>query len=233
MFLLFVNLKKQKNIISIFLGRKILKRSFITLLLTPFFISSCAVNDAYLTRLQGAGAGCLAGAGLGGAIGQSWEGALIGCGVGSIAGYGVGHYIANKKSQYVKKEDYLNAMVSEAETSIKHSRQLNRKLASDIALLEKKQKQYLSQVNKTSSSQKILLAQREQTEELITQTENEIKKISDDIEVQKQVLVEERQTAPTQFVKVTGQNINDLESEKSSLKIALAQLEAIDRRRAY
>lgn len=233
MLLLFGTLKKQKNDISIFSEEKEIKRWFLALLLIPFFLSSCAINDAYLTRLQGAGAGCLAGAGLGGAIGQSWEGALIGCGVGTLAGYGVGHYIANKKSQYVKKEDYLNAMVSEAEISIKQSRQLNRKLTSDITLLEKKQKQYLSQVNKTSSSQKKLLAQHEQTEGLITQTENEIKKISSDIEVQKQVLAEERQTAPTQFVKVTGQNINDLESEKSSLKIALAQLEAIDRRRAY
>ncbi len=201
--------------------------------LIVFMVSSCAVNDSNRTRLEGMGAGCLGGAALGGLIGGGLIEAAIGCAASSIAGLAVGDHIAQKKAQYANKEDYHKAMLAEADMALQQNREVNKDLKIKIAQLEEIQKSLQLQERKKSETQKKLITRQKEIKQLITKTKTNISEISTNIEIQKQVLVEERQSASANFINVSEQGISDLETEKDSLKQALAQLEVMDKRRAY
>src|SRR5215510_1416336 len=98
-------------------------KDIMTVLLVVTLLAGCAtMSDETRTKTEstavGTGAGAAAGALLGYLLGGK-QGALIGAGAGAALGAGggylYGNHVANRKKEYARQEDYLDALIVSAQ----------------------------------------------------------------------------------------------------------------------
>ena len=128
-----------------------MRKKVISVLLGVALLTGCAtMSDEARTKGEGtavgAGVGAALGAGLGALLGGR-QGALLGAGLGAAEGAGGGYlygsHVANRKKDYARQEDYLNALVVSAQ-------QVNDRtdaLRQEIAQLETETAQRIEQYN--------------------------------------------------------------------------------------
>src|SRR4051794_23614016 len=110
-------------------------------ILLGFFVTACTTaagvnrSDQTRTRVEGTGAGLLAGAGIGAAPGGEKRG-VIGAGVGALVGLAGGSYVAQKKADYAKREAALQDSAQRAELLARQTHEQNESLSSSIASLK-------------------------------------------------------------------------------------------------
>lgn len=213
----------------------------VTLLLMAGLLSSCAsksanggasnsgMTDRQKTTAQGAGLGALVGALAGAAIGantgnKDWKkGALIGAAAGAIGGAAYGNHVANKKAQYAKQEDYLNACII-------HSRQVNNEtvnyniaLRQDIARMSQQNDQLMAQYRAGQASKKQMTAQKQLIASRRSEASQKLQTVSDEISIQTTVM--EREKAPQM-----QSDIESLRGQKSQLESQVNDLATLDNR---
>ena len=206
-----------------------------TIIVITLILNGCAniKNDGTRTRTEGFLAGCLTGGLLGNLIGENRESALIGCAVGGLAGLAIGNHVANKKEDYANEEDYLNAVLAEAKKVNENSRRYNEQLKIEIAQLEEINEQ-LKVINSNVLQQKLALRKiRKQTKRLLGETRQYIAKVDNEIKIQQEVIAQERESASEVFVLASNNELVGLNKEARVLRLAEAQLMALDNRRAH
>jgi len=191
--------------------------------------SNSGMTDRQKTTAQGAGLGALVGALAGAAIGantgnKNWQkGALIGAAAGAIGGAAYGNHVANKKAQYAKQEDYLNACII-------HSRQVNNEtvnyniaLRQDITRLSQQNDQLMAQYRAGRASKKQMTAQKLLIASRRSEANQKLQTVSDEISIQTTVM--EREKAPQM-----QSDIESLRGQKSQLESQVNDLATLDNR---
>jgi len=203
---------------------------FCSVLSTSILISGCAATDRQATEGEATATGALVGALIGGIIGDSKKGVAIGAAVGAIAGSVYGKHVADKKEEYASNEDYMNAVIAEADKVVKAAKEHRATLEAVIAE---------RQVELARLNDKSLNAQEENEElkarlaQVKEQTEKLKNIISQEIKIQEQTLEQERAVIPASLVIESASTIDNLKSEQKLLQTLEADLMSLDEMRVY
>jgi len=190
-------------------------------------LASCAniQDDQDRTRAEGALGGAVLG-GIAGAVignqdrhhghGHSWAGAATGAAIGATAGLAYGDYVARKKANYARTEDWLNACIDEAEQTNKRAVAYNDKLSSQIADLKSK-----IAAAKSRGDTNQLRQLKTSVVKLQSLTQKQVKVVDGEIAAQQQPL---KETGSAEL----NSRISDLKSTRSSLNQNEEKLAALN-----
>ena len=213
-----------------------MRKKVISVLLGVALLTGCAtMSDEARTKGEGtavgAGVGAALGAGLGALLGGR-QGALLGAGLGAAVGAGGGYlygsHVANRKKDYARQEDYLNALVVSAQ-------QVNDRtdaLRQEIAQLETETAQRIEQYNQRTVQKSALKKQERILATKIEEGQKQLRILQTEIDVQQQALAQEQQT-PNKSQEATARlknlqvEINRLEGNKTKLDNDVKRLAAI------
>ena len=212
-----------------------MKRHVLCLLLCMVLLAGCA-TDRGRTQAEGtgvgAGAGAAAGALLGALLGGE-KGAAIGAGagalVGSGAGYLVGTHVANKKAQYAKTEDYLDAVIASARQVNDQTRQYNASLRSQVERLDRETVALVKQYNQKTIRKAGLQKEEQTLAAKIAETQGHLQKVQNELKIQRQVLAQEQGQSPERLEKLQVQ-VTELERNKAELEQHINRLASIKTR---
>ena len=207
----------------------------VTLLVVVLSTGCATTNDATRTRTEGAAAGAAVGALIGNLAsgGNRTVGTLVGALVGGVVGYAVGDHVANKKEAFAKQEDYLKAVAAEADRVAADARARNSRLEDEIAKLNEEARTISAGTQSVRTRNTNLAAHKKKAHDLLAEATQALARLTEEIEIQRAVVVREKPTAPPQSIQLVTGNISELEIEKRALELYKAQLEQIDSRRAY
>ena len=160
------------------------------------------------------------------------QGALLGAGAwgcsGAGGGYLYGSHVADRKKDYTRQEDYLNALVVSAQ-------QVNDRtdaLRQEIAQLETETAQRIEQYNQRTVQKSALKKQERILATKIEEGQKQLQILQTEIDVQQQALAQEQQT-PNKSREATARlknlqvEINRLEGNKTKLDNDVKRLAAI------
>jgi predicted nuclease with TOPRIM domain len=191
------------------------------------FIAGCAgMSDETRTQAEGtavgAGLGAALGAGIGYALGGR-DGAFIGAGTGAatggIGGYFYGKHVANRKKEFARQEDYLDALIASA-----HG--VNEKtdaLRQEMVQLEAQTAQLVQHYQQKRVQQAQLNDQAKVLTKKVKEGKEQLNALQSEIDIQQKVLAKEQQTQGKS--KETTALLKDLQSEITRLESNKAQLE--------
>lgn len=177
--------------------------------------------------------GCAAGIVVGKLIGASSKQVAAGCMVGAIGGYQYGDHVAGKKAEYANKEQYYQRVLQEAESVAKQSRQLNKQLANEIKALQSRERNIAAKINEQVRRNQELVKLKSEAKTALAKANAGVQSVEREIAIQRKVRREEGVEAPKTFIQVSDSKITALEQERRQLRLAQAQLKAMDRRRVY
>ena len=184
-------------------------------------------NDATRTRTEGAVAGCAAGAVLGSLLGDNRKSVAAGCAAGGVAGYAVGSHVANKKRQYANEEAYLRDVLLQAQNQNRAISELNRQLLADIDRLHQQEKT-LYRNYQTERARKLAATQmQEDARQRLQQVRQAIARTDQELQVQRQVLAQEKSGAPSFYLSSAPGLINQLEDGRQNLAVAENRLQTL------
>ncbi len=201
--------------------------------LSCVFITSCAMNDQQRTVAQGAGIGCGIGAVIGQLIGGDSEATALGCVAAGMAGAAYGEHVADQKSQYASKEEHFRAVIDSGRMAADKAKIYNQKVSKQISLVKNEQYSLEKKLRQASANQEEIAAHKRETGLMLTRVKSEIDRLNFEIGKQRQVLAQYQRSVNANLVQASQQQISQLESEQRTLKIALAELKAIDNRRVF
>lgn len=212
-------------------------KRMIAVALSLTLVSGCAtMDDRQTTQAQGAGFGAIAGAVIGGIIGEvakddAGAGALIGGLVGGAAGAAYGTHVANKKAEYARNEDYLDACVAQASKVRGETEAFNVALQQELDALDKRSAELLAAIEAGKSRQEELNVLRVQGKTRLADAEKAMEKLNVELELQRQVLEEERKANPAgeQLAKLQEQ-VQALEAQRDQLQQRTQRLASINNR---
>jgi len=200
-------------------------------------LSGCATTDGGRTKAQGTGLGAFLGAGAGALLGAAVggkdgavKGALLGGTLGAAGGFAYGSHVAGQKEKYAKQEDYLNAVIAEAEKVNQETRQYNVSLRRDISNMESETKRLKMAISRGKSNRYELTKQIKKIEQEQTEAKEKLVKINQEIKVQQNVLAEaKKEKGNSKQLQQMQQEISSLEVNKKELEgnvVTLASLRA-------
>lgn len=197
--------------------------------MAAMLMAGCAsMSDSQKTTAQGAGMGSLIGAIAGGVIGhQSGSrdaGILVGGLVGAAAGAAYGNHVAGKKEQFASEEDYLDAVLAQAEQVRDDARRQNRELQAEIVALDQEVTDTLAAYATNQASREDALALKKSLEDRLATADTRLGGIQDEIRIQKEVLHTESDSADRERLQKLEQTIAELEDQKSELTAQAEQL---------
>ncbi len=198
------------------------------------FGNNAFASDKKKTVTQGAVIGCVAGAALAKILKKDDGKELAtGCVAGAVVGGVYGNHVANKKADYLTKELYFEAVIDSANAVALQANKDHAFLLTKIDHV--KNEQIILETKKLNALRKIKYKakQAKRTRKAISATGQAIARVSDEIEIQKVVLAEQRSEAPVLLVAASEEGISTLEAEKRALQILEAELHALDNRRSH
>jgi chromosome segregation ATPase len=186
------------------------------------------MSESQKTTAQGAGVGALLGAAVGGVIGhQSGKGAtgaVVGGLLGAAAGAAYGNHVAGKKAEFASQEDYLDAVLAQAEKVRDDTQQQNQALRTEIASLEKQVATTLETYARNQSSRADALELKQQLEQKLAAANTGLQGITDEIRVQKEVAANEAGNIDSERLARLEKTIGELEAQKAELTAQTEQL---------
>ncbi|MEE4356116.1 MAG: hypothetical protein V2I97_06570 [Desulfococcaceae bacterium] len=205
----------------------------VSLIIVILMLSGCAnMNE----QGQGAGLGALLGAAVGAGVGAiaggkegALTGAIVGAGAGAIGGYLYGDHVANKKKQYAKDEDYLNACIASARQVNSQTRQYNASLKNQISYLNSEVNKMVAMYN----SRKIRKAdlQKEKNKVLAKHTEAQktLQRAKDEVAIQREVMNREKGKSQAELAQLNNE-VRSLEKSVAELEQQTETLASMNRR---
>ncbi len=201
-----------------------MKKLIPLLLCMALILPGCAniQNDSTRTTTEGALVGGVAGAGIGAIIGKltgsTALGAAIGGVVGAVGGAMVGKHIANKKSEYASREEWLDACILDAQNKNNQITADNAKMKAEIAELEKKSSQLaVAYKNKQVSANSVKSTQRDISKQQEKLSEY-IKGIEDEIKIQNTVIADAREGQNNREADIIEHEIKKMEQKIAEMK---------------
>jgi uncharacterized membrane protein len=192
---------------------------------------SAASDDQTATRVQGSLLGALVGGLIGAAAGDG-KGALIGAALGAGVGYLAGNEIANRKAQYAREEDFLDAEIAQAQALNREAVAYNDRLRGQIASLDAESKQLAAHYRSGQASREQLAAQRNTVQERLTKSRQVEDNLRKEHEIKAAVAKEERgqRGGDDPYVKSLEKQVKELQTNIDNLHRGSAQLARIDER---
>jgi DNA repair exonuclease SbcCD ATPase subunit len=212
-----------------------MKRQMIGVMLSAALLAGCA-TDRERTQAEGTGAGALIGAGLGAAIGAlagGGRGAAIGAGAGAAAGalggYALGTHVANQKEKFARQEDYLDAVIASAQQTNEQTQQYNAALRNDINALDRETTSLVQQYNRKVLAKVALQKEEQRLAAKISEAQKQLQKVGRELDIQRQVLAQERGQAPEHLKRLQTQ-VTELERNKAELEQHINRLASLKTR---
>lgn len=200
-------------------------------------MSGCAtMDDGQKTQAQGLGIGAIAGAGIGALVskatgGHATDGAIIGGVLGGMAGGLYGNHVARKKAAYASTEDYLDVCVADAAKVRGEAEAFNVALQQDLDKMDARTTELLAAAQSGQSRKAELNALRNQGKTTLADAEKRMKSINAELELQRQVLAEERKTNPgAAKLAALQEQVDALEKQRSQLQQRTQRLASINNR---
>jgi len=193
--------------------------------------ASTASDDQTATRVQGSLLGALVGGLIGAAAGDT-KGALIGAALGGGLGYLAGNEIANRKAQYAREEDFLDAETAQAASLNREAVAYNDQLRGQIAKLDAESKQLAARYRSGQASRDQLVAQRNAVQERMEKSRQVEENLRKEHDIKSTVAKEERDQrgADDPYVKSLENQVKELQSNIDNLHRGSTQLARIDER---
>ncbi len=193
--------------------------------------TSSSEEDASRTRTEGAVFGAVIGGLLGAAIGDS-EGALIGAAVGAGAGYLIGDEIAERKQNYAREEDFLDAEIASARQYNAATAKYNNKMRGEIAQLDKRTRLLESRYKAGLASRNELERERGNVQQQIASANKVHENVKKEYEIKVAVLQEQKQKrgAGSPYVQQLQREITELKANMDRLEAQSVQLAQLDDR---
>jgi outer membrane lipoprotein SlyB len=190
-------------------------------------------DDIKRTKVEGALVGCAVGAIAGKVLDASNRQLIASCIAGVIAGLSYGDHIAGKKERYAAKETYYRDVIKEADKVAIESRALSRNLDAEIKLLQSKERNILAKSAQEREKKAELAVLSSQASRSLKRANSGIKKVEREIAIQLKVRKDEGQSASAFFIKASDSKLTALEQQSRQLRLAKAQLKALDNRRFF
>jgi len=176
-------------------------KKVISMILLTVLVAGCAtMKDKTRTITEGAGLGALTGAAAGAVVGAvvdgkegAKKGALIGAAIGLIGGAAYGEHVANKKEEYVRQEDYLDACIAEAQRVNEETRQYNAALESEISDLDQEVNRLVNLYNSKQITKTELEKEQEIVQAKLDEAEGKLQRARDEVFIQREVLKREKE----------------------------------------
>ncbi len=170
------------------------------------------MSDSTRTKTEGAVSGAVAGAVLGGLIGGR-DGAALGAAVGGATGLAVGHHIANKKAQYARTEDWLDASIAHAAKVNRSMHAYNNKLAKEIAKTKRLTRLY----KEKKISKSTLIAQQRTLKNQKSEAKKRLALIEEELKAQRRVLRDPDTNKSQPEKRKLANEVKKMEQEKKTL----------------
>jgi ElaB/YqjD/DUF883 family membrane-anchored ribosome-binding protein len=206
------------------------------LICAGLMLSGCSTttSDRSVTTAQGAGLGAALGAGLGALIGSASDnagsGALIGALVGGAGGALYGNHVANKKSEYASQEEYLDACLAQANQVYEAAQAKKEGLQTEIATLNEEATRLMEARAAEAAGQADLLALQGRVNASLSEAQQELQQVTDEILIQRQVVENESGSADSDKLAELDAQIGLLEQQKEELSQQTDRLAAINSR---
>jgi hypothetical protein len=199
--------------------------------------TGCAsMSDQQKTTTQGAAGGAILGAALGAIIGHQsgnrGEGAVIGAILGGLAGGAYGNHVAGRKQQFSSQEDYLNACLASANKEYTDALAYNENLGKQVEQLDAKATELAGLVGDQERLQREAPALRRELASQRQATDARIAQVNREIQIQREVLANERGSAKGAQVAALDQKIHDLEGVRDQLAEQSRRLAGLNTRMA-
>lgn len=215
------------------------------LLLVGLFAVTCVggctniKDDQTRTKTEGTAVGAGAGAVIGGLLGQliggDTAGTLIGAAVGALAGAGAGYaygsHVANEKSKYAKREDWLNACIASAQKVNADTRAYNDQLAQQVQKLDKETKALAAAYQKRQVKEAQLEKEQVKVDKQLASAKDKLERAKAELDMQEKVLADAEEhgnkkqaVALDKQIKQLKAQINELEGHTESLASISARM---------
>ncbi|MGE4293848.1 MAG: hypothetical protein AB7E32_16765 [Desulfovibrio sp.] len=203
-------------------------------------LGGCAKTDRGQTQQEGATTGAAGGAILGAILGAiiggdaesaAW-GAAIGAAAGGVAGYAYGTHVADKKAEYAKQEDWLDACVASLEQTNAETKAYNAQLATEIKELDAQSTTLLADYNKKNTDKDALLAEKEVVDKKLAEANEALGKAKWELDNQQTVLADANASGATTQAKELDSRIATLKAEIAKLESQTEQLASMSSRMA-
>ncbi|MDM8515575.1 YMGG-like glycine zipper-containing protein [Desulfobacterales bacterium HSG16] len=212
-----------------------MKKTVSCILILAFLTGCAGMSDDSRTKAEGAGGGAAVGAAVGALIGQlagkdtesTLKGAALGAAIGAIAGGAYGNHVANKKSNYAKQEDYLNACVASARQINRETEQYNASLRNEVDTLDAEVNQMIAMYNKKKIKRSAMKKEKVKVQKRLADARKKLKRARDEVAIQKRVYDSEKQTSARELAKLNIE-IRRLEKAANELETQTQALADLD-----
>jgi uncharacterized small protein (DUF1192 family) len=204
-------------------------------------LGGCAAKtDRGQTQQEGAATGAAGGAVLGAILGAiiggdaesaAW-GAAIGAAAGGAAGYAYGTHVADKKAEYAKQEEWLDACVASLEKTNADTKAYNAQLATEIAEMDAQSSKLLADYDKKTADKSVLLAEKDVVDKKLAEANEALGKAKWELDNQEKVLADANASGSTTQAKELDDRIATLKAEIAKLESQTEQLASMSSRMA-
>jgi predicted RNase H-like nuclease (RuvC/YqgF family) len=183
------------------------------------------MNDSQTTQLQAAGGGAVIGGIIGALLGDT-EGAAIGSTLGAALGFGVGSAVADRKQQYATTEKFYDAQISQTRANNQQLAQYNRDLSRQVAGYRQEIAELQNQTWTSNVKYQTANRTQRQVEASYAESSKALEQAQEELEVQKQVAEDLRQSAG-QYASRTRQENEQVAALASHVSVLQQQVETL------
>lgn len=195
-------------------------------------------DDQTRTKTEGTAVGAGAGAVIGGILGQliggDTAGTLIGAAVGALAGsaagYAYGSHVANEKSKYAKREDWLNACIASAQKVNADTRAYNNQLAKNVQKLDAETKNLAQAYKNRKAKQSQLAAEKKKIDKQMASAKEMLDRAKAELDMQENVLADAEKNGNKKHATALDKQIEQLKAQIGELEGHTESLASISAR---
>ncbi|AUJ72479.1 MULTISPECIES: glycine zipper domain-containing protein [unclassified Pseudoalteromonas] len=196
-------------------------------------LSGCAMTDDTKTRAEGASTGALIGGALGLVLGDNKQAAMIGALIGAVAGDLYAKSVVKKKQDYANTELYMQDVIKGAQEKLIAAKNEREKIHLEIEGYTAQLESIEAESQKRSAEYSSLETQKDSLSKAVSKSAKLVEILTEEIQYQKDVLAQERETVSVQLASHSETVIQQLLAEKNELEVMQAQLASLDRRKLY
>ncbi|NKC21224.1 hypothetical protein CWC29_020805 [Pseudoalteromonas sp. S4498] len=196
-------------------------------------LSGCAMTDDTKTRAEGASTGALIGGALGLVLGDNKQAAMIGALIGAVAGDLYTKSVVKKKQDYANTELYMQDVIKGAQEKLIAAKNEREKIHLEIEGYTAQLESIEAESQKRSAEYSGLETQKDSLSKAVSKSAKLVEILTEEIQYQKDVLAQERETVSVQLASHSETVIQQLLAEKNELELMQAQLASLDRRKLY